>query len=33
MENYQGGVCNTDNASLIPKYRTKIKEEETILLP
>lgn len=33
MENYQGGACNSNNASLIPKYTTKINEKESILLP
>ena len=33
MENYQGGVRNSNNASLIPKYRTKINEKESIFLP
>jgi len=33
MENYKGGVCNTNDKSLIPKYRTKISEKESILLP
>lgn len=33
MEKHQGGLYNTNNASLISKYRTNTPEKESIPLP
>lgn len=33
MEKHQGGLYNTNNASLISKYRTGTTEKESIPLP